>query len=574
MNAIIVSHARKNNLQDVSVSIPMNQFTSFVGKSGSGKSTLAVDVIYSAYIKASDNVQVHGTAALFKQISSLSIQRSAVGTFMLGATAEYSDDDVVSDLIPETLSGLLQHNELQNIAKMLELSELPATAAVNTLSLTVYNKLRFFKMLLEKDADVLVVDELAAGMAFQEAKIVGELFHFLVTKGFTILAIEHSLPVIMSSDFIVELGPDAGVNGGKILFTGSFSDYSKTKRWKDICNAGSQIIPSKAVGKKQVEVTNINYHSFFDTSVSIPLHAVVNIIGKSGSGKSSMLDILHRALDKSTNAWKNHQGIDGEIRGKSYMRRAYVIDQSPIGKNALSTVATYSGIMDSLRKIYADASSATGKRFSVSDFSYNGKDHCPRCKGRGYFIKEVDDNELFISCDACGGLRYTEKVLAILDCGLNIGQLLQTPCEELYKIYGKTRRNAPITRKIGFINDVGLSYICLGQPSGTLSGGESQRLKITKELAKKLGDRCVFILDDPTKGLHTFNLPDMMKVLRLLVSKNNSVVISDNNPFMIRNSDYLILIDDGRILYEGTPDSLPKKYHSYFGLDLLQNDSR
>lgn len=301
--------------------------------------------------------------------------------------------------------------------------------------------------------------------------------------------------------------------------------------------------------------------------IKIPLNAIVNICGCTGAGKSSILDVIYRAFDKSADAWKNKYGIDGETIGKNYIRRAYVIDQTPVGKNSMSTIATYAGIMDSIRKIYATSSLKQKKNYTVSDFSYNGKYGCSKCKGKGYFGKVIDENELFIECDKCAGNRYEDEILHIKDCGMNIGELLKTTCDSLFKTYNEHKSNVPVTKKIAFINSVGLSYVSLGQPSGTLSGGESQRLKVTKELAKKLGDRCVFILDNPTKGLHILDCNNLLSVLRSLVNKNNSVIISDNNPFMIKNADYVIVLDNGRISYSGIGNKMPVGLKKEFGIE-------
>lgn len=563
MKYIKVSNANINNLKNISLSIPCNNLIAFIGKSGSGKSTLAVDVIYAAYLKENKSVNVYGTASLFKQISSLNNQKSSISKYLLGITL---NNKTLSQIDAEIKSDKLRKTDIKKIICTLELSDINMSTQVCKLSMSTYNKIRFLKMLLTKTSDVLIIDELASGLSYKDASAIGSVYTFLVEKGYTIIAIEHSLAVIEQSDYIVEMGPEAGAGGGEILFSGTSEEYFKTERWALMNREQNMIIPVVNIGKRNLKINDINYNNLSHINIKIPTNAIVNICGGTAAGKTSILDIIYRALDKSADAWKNRYGIDGDIVGKNNIRRAYVIDQSPVGKNSMSSIGTYSGIMDSIRKIYSTISMEYDKAYSASDFSYNGKYGCEKCSGRGYFNEIIDENEIFSQCDSCHGKRFKKEILTIKDHGLDIGDFLQTPCDKLYEIYSDRKKQLPVTKKIGFINDVGLSYVCLGQPSGTLSGGESQRLKITKELAKKLGDRCVFILDNPTKGLHVMDCRKLLNILRHLVEKNNSIIISDNNPFMINNSDYLILLENGKLVFEGNARKLSLKHRNYFGI--------
>lgn len=563
MKYIKVSNANINNLKNISLSIPCNNLIAFIGKSGSGKSTLAVDVIYAAYLKENKSVNVYGTASLFKQISSLNNQKSSISKYLLGITL---NNKTLSQIDAEIKSDKLRKTDIKKIICTLDLSDINMSTQVCKLSMSTYNKIRFLKMLLTKTSDVLIIDELASGLSYKDASAIGSVYTFLVEKGYTIIAIEHSLAVIEQSDYIVEMGPEAGAGGGEILFSGTSEEYFKTERWALMNREQNMIIPVVNIGKRNLKINDINYNNLSHINIKIPTNAIVNICGGTAAGKTSILDIIYRALDKSADAWKNRYGIDGDIVGKNNIRRAYVIDQSPVGKNSMSSIGTYSGIMDSIRKIYSTISMEYDKAYSASDFSYNGKYGCEKCSGRGYFNEIIDENEIFSQCDSCHGKRFKKEILTIKDHGLDIGDFLQTPCDKLYEIYSDRKKQLPVTKKIGFINDVGLSYVCLGQPSGTLSGGESQRLKITKELAKKLGDRCVFILDNPTKGLHVMDCRKLLNILRHLVEKNNSIIISDNNPFMINNSDYLILLENGRLVFEGNARKLSLKHRNYFGI--------
>jgi excinuclease ABC subunit A len=271
------------------------------------------------------------------------------------------------------------------------------------------------------------------------------------------------------------------------------------------------------------------------------------------------LDIIFRACDKSASAWKNREGIDGVIEGKNNLRRPYMIDQVPIGNNAMSTPATYTSIMESLRNIYLNKAKEKQLDFDKGDFSFNSSGQCEKCKGRGSFELKINDEIIYEVCDSCNGKRYNDNTLSITESDMSIGDVLSCSCYELYKIYSQDAKKRIITEKIDFINKIGLSYLRLGQPSSSLSGGESQRIKITKELSKKLGDRCLFILDSPAKGLHMLDLPCVMESLKKLIRKNNSVVIAENNPYFVCMSDWIIYLQDGKIMYEGSPENCPKK---------------
>lgn len=567
MDSIIVKHANKHNLKDVSIAIPMNKMTSFIGKSGSGKSTLAVDVIFESTMFPNDNVIVPGEVAIFRQTAYMQNKKCLVGSYLFNSN-KIDDNIKLSDSLPNyTVGRFFNNKSLKTMAKMLGIDKLKLNVPVESLSLTVYNKIRFFRLLLSKRKySILIVDELSVALTDNNAKEIGKLFQYIVSKGLTVLAIEHSLPIISFSDYIVEMGPDAGVHGGEVIYSGSFEEYKKTQRWKDIIKESKKKLQHRVDFKKQITIQNINFNCLSKLDVSFPLNCIVNVCGNSSSGKTSLLDIIYRALDKSSNAWNRRQGIDGEVLGKQYMRRVHIIDQSPIGKNIMSTPATYVGIMDGLRELYFNICENEKLPYKYGDFSYQADYKCKKCNGTGYFKNDYDDNSFLIPCDECDGMRFEKEILSVKFDGLSIGEILQTPCDELLKHFTKEKVKKSYANKIEFLKMVGLSYLCLGQPSGTLSGGESQRIKITKELAKKLGDRSIFILDGPSRGLHVFNYADIFDVLRVLVKKNNSIIISDNAPFFIRNSDFVILLEEGRILHQGPPDKIPVEFKKRLGL--------
>ncbi|MBO5144310.1 MAG: ATP-binding cassette domain-containing protein [Lachnospiraceae bacterium] len=554
MRCIAVINANVNNLKNVSIQIPLDRYVVFVGKSGSGKSTLAVNVVMSGYMKKLQNVTVPLEPVLFKQKAFIPNSDQTIAGF-LGISSDSIGKYIENNKKIKKEKKML----LTELLQILELERICTGDLIRELNLTKYNKLRFIKMLLKTEAELLIVDELGAGLSINEARKIAKCFRRLVDFGYSILSVEHAVPIIEQSDYVIELGPDAGEYGGEVTFEGDTSEYKKSKSWKEMINLLKETASIHNKLSKGINIGDINYHGFKNLDLTIPFSGIVTICGPSGGGKSSLLDIIYRACDKSASAWKNREGIDGAIDGKNNLRRPYMIDQAPIGNNAMSTPATYTSIMESLRNIYLNKAIEEQLKFDKSDFSFNSSGQCQKCKGRGSFEVKIDDEQIYEVCDACNGKRYNENTLSVKESDMSIGDVLSSSCQELYKIYSKDSKKRILTEKIDFINKIGLSYLRLGQPSGSLSGGESQRIKITKELSKKLGDRCLFILDSPAKGLHMMDLPCVMESLQKLIEKNNSVVIAENNPYFVYMSDWIIYLQDGKIMYEGLPENCPKK---------------
>lgn len=557
VQCISIKHANVNNLKDVSIDIPLNKYVVFVGKSGSGKSTLAENVILGGYLTQNPNVYSPIKPIMFKQKEVIPYSDVDMASFLgiknhdlfsyINTNKKFSDD------FKKTIVSIIQ---------LLKIGDLDTNIKVSEMSLSIYNKIRFIKLLIKNDSKLIIVDELGAGLSITESNDISKCFRLLVNSGYSILAVEHSLPIIRNSDYIVELGPGAGAFGGTITFVGTTEEYIKTKQWSQMTSVlcKNDCVPKKL--SKGISINNINYRIFASLDVSIPFGGIVTVCGESGSGKSSLLDVIFRACDKSASAWKNREGIDGNIEGKNNLRRPYLIDQNPIGNNSMSTPATYTGIMNSIRNIYEKSAEENSIIIDKSFFSYNSKGKCQECNGKGSYEIKSNDEIIFQHCDLCRGQRYNDTALSVVESEITIGDTLMLSCQELYDIYSKDPRKNILSTKLGFINQIGLSYLRLGQPSGSLSGGESQRIKITKELSKKLGDRCLFILDSPAKGLHMLDLPLIMSSLRKLVDKNNSIVIAENNPYFINMSDWIIYLENGKIVFSGLPSKCPKHLYN------------
>ncbi|MBS3975568.1 MAG: ATP-binding cassette domain-containing protein [Syntrophomonadaceae bacterium] len=568
MDKIIIKNARANNLKNVSIEIPLNKYIAFIGKSGSGKSTLAVDVILAGYYKSSGDVIVPVKPVLFKQKVAVASQSCSLLKYITGKDEIAHNDLTIYDYCRNRSLLNLSQEDIHFIVNALCMDNVRMDCDISTMSLTLYNKVRFMKLLINSDAKLFIIDELCAGMMFEEATNIAQVYSFLITKGFTVIAIEHSLPVINAAEYIVELGPGAGRNGGKVVFSGDISLYRNTQSWKTFIESYKQVADTSQGSKRNLKLALIKYNNLHISDLKIPLDGIVAICGGMASGKSSLLEILYRASDKSVDAWKNREGLDGEISGKNYIRRPYIIDQTPIGENSMSTSATYTGIMDTLREMFFSSEDNRNVKLSKSDFSCNSTGKCNHCRGRGYFDSEIDDENVFVPCEKCGGSRYNDRGNSVYLLGHNIGQFLALSCEDAYALLNENNLNNSVKQKLGFLKSVGLPYLCLGQPSGTLSGGESQRIKITKELAKKLGDRCLFLLDSPSKGLFVTDLYDVINMLKMLVSKNNSIVIVDNNPLFIQNSDWIIYLESGKPVYEGKPKDMPNTIKKRLGIEV------
>lgn len=563
MLRIKIRDVNMNNLKNISIELPLKKWITFVGKSGSGKSTLA-DVIFDGYLFKRDNVNVPVETALFRQRVSIPSSSQILSTYL--ELPRSSNTQVLGDAVKDILwhHHFGSHDFLEFVVSKMGIASLQCNISLTMLSLTTFNKVRFLRFLLNNTAELLIIDELASGICFAEGKDIAEILREAVKIGYSIIAIDHSLPMIEASDYIVEMGPEAGAEGGSVIFAGDIHHYKKTENYQKMHAYMSHKLPVNPIDRKMLKIENINYRNLHLMEFSMPVNCIVNICGVSGTGKSTMLDVVFRAFDKSTNAWKNRTEIEGNVSGKAYIRRPHFVDQTPIGKNSMSTPATYTKIMDILREMYAQLPESQERGYTVSDFSYNSVGGCVQCKGKGVQEKVIGEEIVFSLCPVCCGNRYRDEINEIKIDGLSIGAMLRLPCGELIK---RCPDRKTLKEKIEFLVDVGLSYLTLGQPSPSLSGGESQRIKITRELAKKLGDRSLFILDTPSRGLHPSDFDNVFVMLRRLVAKNNSMLISDNNPYFIYNSDWVIVLDGKNMAFQGHSSKLPNKLVAALGLE-------
>ena len=419
-----------------------------------------------------------------------------------------------------------------------------------------------------------ILDEPSIGLHPRDNKLLIASLQRLQKMGNTVLVVEHDEETMMASDFIIDVGPGAGVNGGNIVAAMTPKDILKNKDsiTGNYLSKRLMVNPPKtrrAVDPKKVlRLEKVNLHNLKDAAVDIPLGIFTCVTGVSGSGKSSMImDTMYPLL-------LNHF-FESEIppmtakisKGIKEIDKVIQIDQSPIGRTPRSNPATYTGIFSFIRQIFAELPDAKLRAFKPGRFSFNVKGgRCNDCDGDG--IKRISMNfmaDAYVTCETCKGTRYTADTLQVLFKGKNIADVLAMSVDEGLTFF----ENVPwIKRKLQVLSDVGLGYIKLGQPATTLSGGEAQRIKLSKELSKPSTGKTLFILDEPSTGLHFDDIKKLLGILHRLVEQGNTVVVIEHNMDIICSADHLIDLGPeggtggGKIIAEGTPEQVAKSKES------------
>ena len=420
-----------------------------------------------------------------------------------------------------------------------------------------------------------ILDEPSIGLHQRDNdKLLSTLIH-LRDLGNTLIVVEHDEDTMLAADYIVDIGPGAGTHGGEVIACGNAKEIMENE--KSITGAylsGRIKIPVpkerrkptgylKIIGAKQNNLKNIN--------VEIPLGIMTCVTGVSGSGKSSLVnEILYKSLAKNLNRARTIPGDHKEIKGMEQLDKVIDIDQSPIGRTPRSNPATYTGVFDQIRDLFAATKDAKERGYKKGRFSFNAKGgRCEACAGAG--ITKIEMHflpDVYVPCEVCGGKRYNRETLEVKYKGKNIFDVLDMTVEEALKFF----ENVPsIQRKIQTLYDVGLSYVKLGQPSTELSGGEAQRVKLATELAKRDTGKTIYILDEPTTGLHFADVHKLVEILRRLSDGGNTVVVIEHNLDVIKTADYIIDIGPeggdkgGTIVATGTPEQVAKNEKSYTG---------
>ncbi|GAA7484321.1 excinuclease ABC subunit UvrA [Helicobacter pylori] len=424
-----------------------------------------------------------------------------------------------------------------------------------------------------------VLDEPSIGLHEKDTLKLINTLRNLQKKGNTLIVVEHDKETIKHADFVVDIGPKAGRHGGEVVFSGSVKELLQNNHSTALYLNGTKKIerPKFELPKEKhfLEIKNVNINNIKNLSVQIPLKQLVCITGVSGSGKSSLiLQTLLPTAQTLLNHAKKAQSLNGvEIVGLEHLDKVIYLDQAPIGKTPRSNPATYTGVMDEIRILFAEQKEAKILGYSASRFSFNVKGgRCEKCQGDGdikiemHFLPDV-----LVQCDSCKGAKYNPQTLEIKVKGKSIADVLNMSVEEAYEFFAKFPK---IAVKLKTLIDVGLGYITLGQNATTLSGGEAQRIKLAKELSKKDTGKTLYILDEPTTGLHFEDVNHLLQVLHSLVALGNSMLVIEHNLDIIKNADYIIDMGPdggdkgGKVIASGTPLEVAKnceKTQSYTG---------
>ena len=427
-----------------------------------------------------------------------------------------------------------------------------------------------------------VLDEPSIGLHQRDNRRLIETLTKLRDMGNTLIVVEHDEDTMREADWIVDVGPGAGEHGGEIVHSGSFEELLKnTKSITGDYMAGRRSIEvpasRRSVDKeRELTVRGARENNLKNVTVSFPLGVFTAVTGVSGSGKSTLVnDILYTSLANKLNGAKQVPGRHKSIDGLEHLDKVIHVDQSPIGRTPRSNPATYTGVFDHIRKLFAETSEAKMRGYTPGRFSFNVKGgRCEDCSGDGTLKIEMNFlPDVYVPCETCHGKRYNRETLEVHYKGKTIADVLEMPVEEAAEFFAAF---TPIARHLNTLVDVGLGYIRLGQPATTLSGGEAQRVKLATELQKRSNGRSIYVLDEPTTGLHFEDIRKLLAVLQSLVDKGNSVITIEHNLDVVKCADWIIDMGPeggsggGTVIAEGTPEQVAQVKGSHTGAFLAE----
>lgn len=470
--------------------------------------------------------------------------------------------------------------ERLNFLKEVGLNYLTLNREAETLSGGEAQRIRLASQIGSQLSGTLyVLDEPTIGLHERDTEKLINILKSLKEKKNTIIVVEHDEKTIFSSDYLVDLGPGAGVKGGYVVVSGETEkviedekhynsltlDYLRGKRVVSLPSLRRTKITEKIqiIGAKANNLKNIN--------IDIPLRKLVVITGVSGSGKSSLIyDVLYKNLIKILYRIPEPLENVSKILGSEYLDRVVMVDQAPIGRTPRSNPATYTGIFTPIREFFASLEESRARGYTPSRFSFNVKGgRCEACEGAGYKLIEMHFlPPVLVECEVCHGKRFNRETLQVKYKDKNIADVLKLTIDEAIDFFDGIYT---ITEKLKVLQEVGLGYIQLGQSATTLSGGEAQRIKLARELTHPLGKRVLYLLDEPTVGLHYYDVEMLLQVLNKLIEKGNSVVIIEHNMHVIKNADYIIDLGPeggdkgGRLVASGPPEKIIEIKESYTG---------
>lgn len=457
------------------------------------------------------------------------------------------------------------------------LSYLTLNRTANTLSGGEAQRIRLATQIGSRLSGVVyVLDEPSIGLHQNDnAKLIKTLYH-LRDLGNTVIVVEHDIDTMLASDYILDIGPGAGKEGGRVVAAGTPAEVTKDPN--SITGqylSGKKEIPMPKIRRKgngkYLKIVKASEHNLNDVSVELPLGTFIGISGVSGSGKSTLInDILVKAVEKELYGSKHNVGKYKEIKGIEHLDKIINIDQSPIGRTPRSNPATYTGVFTDVRELFASTPEAKLRGYKSGRFSFNVKGgRCETCAGDG--IKKIEMHflpDIYVACEVCKGKRYNTEALEVTYRGKNVADVLDMTVAEALEFFDAIPN---IKVKLQTLFEVGLSYIHLGQSATTLSGGEAQRIKLATELSKRSTGQTLYILDEPTTGLHFDDVKKLLDVLQRLVEKGNTVLTIEHNLDVIKAVDYIVDLgpeggdQGGDIVAVGTPEQVAKIPKSYTG---------
>ncbi len=494
-------------------------------------------------------------------------------TFLKGVCLRKTEEKIAQPILPHII-GRLEAFDRLNMGYM------TLNRKINTLSGGELQRARLVSQIgFGLSGIIYILDEPSIGMHMSEQANLVNILEKLKEKDNTIIVVEHDAYTIQASDYVIDLGPGSGEKGGHVTYAGWYRDFDKAEN----SLTSDYIFKRKTVevGKKPsrpyentASISGISINNIKNAHVEIPLNAFTVVTGVSGSGKSSLIidafyPVVKSLVEKSR--FRDWRLTYGEVTGIENIGRVLMVNQGAIGKNARSCPATYVGLMPFIRELFAGLMESKIRGYGPGRFSYNvSGGRCEACNGLGYKKLEMSFlPELEVPCPVCEGKRFNSETLLVKYNGLSIADVLALTADEAYQLF----RNIPLlARKIKMLLDVGLGYLQLGQSSVTLSGGESQRIKMCKELTRTSGKAAVYLLDEPTVGLHFADIQKLIEVFRALIARGNTIVVIEHNIEIIKAADYIIDMgpgggkNGGKILYQGTPDGLMGTAESVTGV--------
>ena len=475
---------------------------------------------------------------------------------------------------------------------MLGLGHLSMSRPIPTLSGGELQRLCISAFIMSDfDSLTFIFDEPSIGLHEREKEKLIEVLKNIVSAGNTVIVVEHDKSIISIADYIVEIGPGAGNEGGELIFQGEYKEFLNcensviAKYLKDrnyfIENYKCQTKNAPALHcDKRLRISGAKIHNLKNMSLSIPLYKMVGFAGVSGSGKSSLIAhtlvpklkmlIRNRVIQNEDDGFYDYprELDDVEIFGTEYINKCYVINQQPIGRAKTSNIATYTGVFDVIRKLFAETEDAKDFGFDMSFFSLNAEGGCPTCKGQGFLVYNVGFGDINMICDRCHGTGYIEEVLEVKYHNKNIAEVLEMTVKEACGFFKDVPK---IYQIVCLLDKVGMGYIKLGQKTTTISGGEAQRIKLAKELGKSRNKDNIYILDEPTVGLSLKDSEHLIYLLREICNAGNTVIVTEHDIDVLSCCDYLFELgpkggdEGGYLIAEGTPKSLKENSNSIIG---------